>query len=314
MERTSVRSAMGGIERFFSGGAFPALALSLIFFYDLLLVGLLLAPGGESGLGAFADEFRVWCFGLDPATGRLEWGYVAGMTGPPLLLAAILALLWWEPLRALLARPLALLGYVLVAAVGVGGAAGAFAALGTPAEPGELPFPAEALRTALPSPELRLTNQAGERVDLAELRGDVVMLTAVYASCPHACPLLLAQAKRVIAKLTPEERDDLRVVAVTLDPERDSTELLAQLAELQGMETPLFNLVTGEPPEVERVLDAMGIARQRDPETGIIDHASLFLLLDRRGKVAYRLTLGDRQERWLASALRLLLREPPDVG
>jgi len=46
----------------------------------------------------------------------------------------------------------------------------------------------------------------------------------------------------------------------------------------------------------------------------VIDHANLFLLLDRNGKVAYRLGLGDRQERWLASALRILLQEPTHVG
>ena len=61
------------------------------------------------------------------------------------------------------------------------------------------------------------------------------------------------------------------------------------------MPAPLYNLVTGEADEVERVLDDMGVARQRDPETGIIDHASLFILVDRDGKVAYRLGLGERQ-------------------
>jgi protein SCO1/2 len=157
-------------------------------------------------------------------------------------------------------------------------------------------------------------NQAGEPVDLSRLRGKVVMLTAVYASCPHTCPVILAQAKRVIGELTDEERADLRLVGVTMDPAHDSPEVLADLAGRHGMERPVYNLVTGEPAEVERILDEMGIARTRDPETGVIEHANLFLLLDREGKIAYRLTLGDRQERWLASALRVLLREPPHAG
>jgi protein SCO1/2 len=306
--------AIGAIERFFSGGGFPALALSLLLFYELLLVSLLLAPGGESGLGAFADEFRLWCFGYDPATGRLDWAYVMSMIGPPMLLGSILALFWWEPLRALVARPLAALGYVLVSAVAVGGAAGALAALGPGGDTGALPFPAEALRTAHPPPEIRLTNQARETFDLSEQRGDVVLVTAMYAACPHACPLVLAQTKRAIGELTPEERADLRVVAVTMDPERDSPELLSEIARLQGMEAPLYNFLTGEAPEVERVLDRIGVARRRDPETGVIDHTTLFLLVDRAGSVAYRFTLGERQERWLVSALKLLLREGNDAG
>ena len=103
-------------------------------------------------------------------------------------------------------------------------------------------------------------------------------------------------------------------MAVTLDPEHDSPEVLAGLAEAHGLSAPLYQLLTGEPSEGERVLNEMSIARQRDPETGVIDHANLFLLLDRDGQVAYRLGLGERQERWLVSALRVLLREAPGAG
>ena len=310
-------SAEGAVSAFFSGSAFPGFALFLVLFYELLLLGLLLTPSAASGVGAFADEFRVWCFGLDPATGRIELAYVLGVTGPPALLAVLIALLWWEPLRSLVTRPAALAGCALAAALGVAGVASGLAALGSlqqGAVEAELSFPADALRTALPAPSLALANQLGEPVELAALRGDVVLLTAVYASCPHTCPLILAQARRAIDALGPGQREGLRVVAVTMDPSHDSADVLAELAGRHDMQTPLYNLVTGDPAEVERVLDAMGVARQRDPETGVIEHANLFLLVDRAGDVAYRLTLGDRQERWLVSALRLLLAEPADGG
>ena len=63
---------------------------------------------------------------------------------------------------------------------------------------GELPFPAEALRISQRAPAFRLTDQSGQPVDLAALRGSVVVLTAVYASCPHTCPLILAQARDAV--------------------------------------------------------------------------------------------------------------------
>jgi protein SCO1/2 len=298
------------IRRFIVGGGLPAFALCLLFFYELLLVGLLFTPPAATGFGAFAEEFRVWCFGYDPATGSTEWAYVMAMTLPQLMLGAVLALMWWEPLRAVIARPRVFARYAVVALAVVaatgGGLARAWATPGT----GELPFPAEALRTTYPAPEFALTNQAGERVDLAELRGNVVMLTAMYASCGHTCPLMLAQSKRAVGELTQAERDELRVVAVTLDPQRDSVEVLDHLSRQQDLPAPLYNLLTGEVAEVERVLDEMDVTRRRDPETGIIDHANLFLLIDRDGRVAYRLGLGPRQERWLTAALRVLLGEP----
>jgi protein SCO1/2 len=236
------------------------------------------------------------------------------MTGPPLLLGAIFVLLWQEPLRAVLRRPAALVAPAAAAAVFAASAAGAFTLLVRSVDLNELPFPAEALRTAHPAPQLRLLNQHEEIVDVSELRGHVVVLTAVYASCPHTCPLILAQARGAMEQLSPEERNDVRVVAVTMDPGHDTPEILAQLGEIQSLHAPLYQLVTGEPAEVERVLDALEVARRRDPETGIIEHANIFVILDRDGVVAYRFGLGDRQARWLLAALRILLDEPPHVG
>ena len=152
-------------------------------------------------------------------------------------------------------------------------------------------------------------NQDGATVDLAELRGKVVMLTAVYSTCPLSCPLILGQAKAAIAAVPGALRGDLHVIAVSMDPANDSPAVLAKLAREHEIAAPQYSLVTGEPAEVERVLDDLGIARSRNPETGVIDHANLFLLVDRDGRIAYRLTLGGRQQRWLTSALEVLLRE-----
>jgi cytochrome oxidase Cu insertion factor (SCO1/SenC/PrrC family) len=126
--------------------------------------------------------------------------------------------------------------------------------------------------------------------------------------------LILSQTKAALAEFAPEELQDLTVIAVTMDPSNDSAEILALLANGHGLQAPLYNLVTGPSQEVERVLDAMQIARTRDPETGVIDHANIFLLIDREGTVAYRLGLGERQKNWLTAALRVLLNERPDAA
>ena len=297
-----------------TGGAFPAFALSLLLCWALFLIAMLLAPANANGLGAFAEDFRIWCFGYDPATGRTEWAYVMAMILPQFMIGALIAYLWWEPLTEILRKPRIVARHLGAALLIVAGTSLGFVLSGSQAATGELPFPAEELRTAYAAPEFALTNQAEETVDLAALRGTVVMLTAVYASCPRSCPAILGQATAAIAELAPEEREGLKVIAVTMEPERDSPEVLARLAKNHGLQLPLYNLVTGAPADVERLLDRMEIARQRDPETGVIDHANLFLLIDRDGRVAYRLGLGDRQRRWLTSALRLLLKEKRAPG
>lgn len=302
------------VLRLFSGGRFPAFTLVFLLLYEVLLVTLLLVPPAPTGLGAFAEDFRIWCFGLNPATGHLQPANAILLLTPPLFFAAILVLLWREPLREELARPRALAADAGAAAVLAAAVAGGFVLLGAAPARGELPFPAEALRTTLPAPELRLVDQAGETIDLAALRGEVVLLTAVYASCPHTCPILLEQARSALDALDASERAHVRVVGVTLDPAHDTPAVLADLASMHGLDRPTYRLATGPTEDVERVLDRMDVSRRRDPATGVIDHANVFLVVDPAGRVAYRLTIGERQQRWLVSALRLLTREARDAG
>jgi len=307
-------SVIDSVIRFFAGARFPVFALGLVFFYELVLIALLLMPAAPSGLGAFAEDFRIWCFGYDPATGRMNLAYPFSLLLPPLLMSLCFALLWAEPLREAVRRPLGLLRDVGVAGLVVGGMVGGFVLLGADPAQGELPFPADALRIAQRPPAIALVDQTGTPLALETLRGEVVLLTAVYASCPHTCPLILAQARDALAALTPAERAHVRVVAVTIDPAHDDSAVLQQLADMHGLDAETYRLLTGEPAAVERVLDAMDVARRRDPETGVIDHANVFLVLDAQGRVAYRLSLGERQKRWLVSALQVLVREVPDAG
>ncbi|MBW2712221.1 MAG: SCO family protein [Deltaproteobacteria bacterium] len=280
-------------------------------FYQIFLLLVFLAPAAPTGLGAFAEDFRVWCYGYDPATGHYQIAYILSMFTPPWMLAGFIFLFWWAPLKEIGKQPAKLASYVATSGVMVSIVGGGMLYLGLDSElsTNEMPFPAEVLRTAHTAPTFNLTNQDGQAVDLESLRGNVVILTSVYASCPHTCPAVLAQAKAAIAELPEELRSDLHVVAISMDPANDTPEVLSELADMHDMQSPLYQFATGDPVVVNKLLNRMEIARTRDEETGIINHANLFMLIDRTGQVAYRLTLGPRQQRWLVSALTLLLKE-----
>lgn len=307
----SVRSAVESLQEFFGSWRFPALTLSLLVSFKLLALLVLAIPATPTAFGAFAEEFKVWCFGYDPAKGTLERAYVGLTLAEPLVLGLVITGVWWRPLRDILStRPRAVLPYV--GAAGIVVAVGAFALVGMrkEARAADLEFPAGSLRVSLPPPSIELADQDGVPVSLAAMRGRVVLLTGVYASCGYACPMILGEAKRAVGALSAAERKDVTVVAVTLDPEHDDQASLARMARAQGVEAPLFHLAWGSPPQVERTLDDIAIARTRDAKTGVIDHANVFVLVDRGGRIAYRLAAGASQERWLTDALRVLVREP----
>lgn len=301
-----------------AGAQFAAFVVVTCALLELAFVALLLLPSGGE-LGDFADQFRTLCYGRDPATGAMQPMMIGVLLLEPLGLGGLVAAVWSRPLRQAwrggrraLLRP-AVAAATLVIGLGIG-----LARVDVQAETGELPFPAEALRVHNPAPDLCggaapcLVDQSGAPTDLAALRGKVVVLTAIYARCGQACPTIFARARSAVEALSPAQQAEVVVAAVSLDPARDTPEILAGLAAAQGLGRPGWRLLTGEPARVEAALDRMEVARQRDPATGEIAHASVFLLLDRDGTLAYRLGLdatgdGARRQRWLGAAIRSLL-------
>jgi len=300
------------LTRALAGWRFPVFLLSCLAFFTLLVGVIVLAPTSGSASGSFADAFRVWCFGYDPATGAMQWVAVGTMLTQPFLLAGFVLAVWAAPLRLAVALPLRATAPVIASALAVVIAVGAgMVFFNERTEADARPLDVADLRTALPAPRIELTSHERAHVSLTAERGRVVLLTAVYASCGQACPMIMEQVKRVVASVPDDDRADLRVLCVTLDPEHDTPEVLAGLARLQKVAAPLYRLLTGAPEDVNRVLDDMNVARKRDPKTGIIDHANMFVIIDRKGTLAYRYGLGEQQERWLSTSLTRLLRERP---
>lgn len=302
---------LAALQSFFSSWRFPVVMLAMLLSFDVFQLGMLIIPRTDTGIGAFAEEFRVWCYGLNQETGELELSYVLMFLAQPAVVSLALGVVWFKQLReAIRSSRRAMLPYLAVAAVLVAASCYTLVGVGSTAQAKILPFPAAALRTAKPAPALVLTDQDGAQVDLAALRGNVVIVTGIYATCFHTCPLIMAQLKRSLDALSADERESVRVLAVTLNPEHDKQPVMLKTAARYQAKAPEYRFLHGAPSEVNAALDRLEIARSKNPMSGEIDHANLFILVDKQGRVAYRLTLGERQERWLVDALKLLTQEP----
>jgi protein SCO1/2 len=294
------------LTSFFSSWRFPTFAVAAVVGYEFALLALLLLPSGSE----FAEEFRRSCFGYDPASGMVSVIVVSTTLTVPLIVLLVASIVWWRELTAALgARRQAVAGCVSLGLAVAFGSVATLTAVSPSSKTDEQPFPTEALRTNFRAPEFELTDHTGNTVQLADFCGEVVLVTGFFASCGYTCPMLLSDLQNSVAVLTPEQLDDLRIAVITLDPKNDTPEVLASIATARGFSSPPFHLLTGEPSAVEKILDDFAFPRSRASNTGTIDHSKLFILLDRDGRVAYRFTLGKRQQNWLGNALRLLLDE-----
>ena len=156
-------------------------ALWVLFFYEVFVAIMTLAPINGGALGGFLEEFRIRCFQYEPKTGWMKWSSVAMMAAEPLPLMGIVFLVWRTQIRELWQTrrraviPIAVVALLLVSLLGAG-----LAGLGRAEtlQP-ELPFPADRLRSALPMPTFHLNTQDGQPVTLADFRGRITLVSAV---------------------------------------------------------------------------------------------------------------------------------------
>ena len=159
-----------------------------------------------------------------------------------------------------------------------------------------------------PAPDFALTNQDWTRVALSELRGRVVAITFIYASCADTCPLLTAKMARIQARLGPDFGPRVFFVSITVDPERDTPEVLRRYAEAHGATTAGWAFVTGSPDEIRAVARRYGVYYRKTPR-GDVDRTFLTSVVDQSGilRVQYLGVRFDPDE--LLRDIRGLLKE-----
>jgi len=138
-----------------------------------------------------------------------------------------------------------------------------------------------------PAPDFSLTDQDGKPVRAADLRGGFVLLDFVYTHCPGPCPILTGLHADVQRRLPPDLRGRVRLVSISLDPERDTPEALRAYALARGADLASWSFLTGRPEAVDAVLRAFGVGKQPGQD-GEIDHLVATFLLDPEGRIARR--------------------------
>jgi len=150
----------------------------------------------------------------------------------------------------------------------------------------------ERLPVVAAAPEFMLTNQAGERVRLTDLRGKVLAVTFIYTSCADTCPILTAKMASLQSKLGSAFGPHVRFISITVDPEIDTPEVLGRYAAAQGANLGGWSFLTGSPAEIQEVVRRYG-AFARKSQQGDVDHLFLTSLVDRQGSIRVQY-LGSR--------------------
>jgi protein SCO1/2 len=177
----------------------------------------------------------------------------------------------------------------------------------TPSGQAAAPFNGIDITGATYARDFQLTDFNGQPRRLSDFKGQVVMLYFGFVQCPDVCPTALSRAAAVQQQLGPSAAD-LQVIFVTVDPERDTPELLR---EYMAAFDPSFLALTGSAQAIQATADEFRAYYKKVP-TGssyTMDHTALSYVFDRQGRI--RVVLRHEQSAAdYAADIGRLLAEP----
>ncbi len=161
-----------------------------------------------------------------------------------------------------------------------------------------------------------LQNQEETPVTIPSLFEDKVTLVGfVYTHCPDICPMVTYNMRDVSREVNDER---FQLLSISFDPRRDTPAILSSYAESYKLNLDQWHLVTGQPSDVEYVMETLGIAVVKQPssfldsgeEMYFIDHSDKVLLIDDQAKLVDEFVGSTFDIQEVTLAARKLLDNP----
>lgn len=142
--------------------------------------------------------------------------------------------------------------------------------------------------------DFKLTDHTGQPRQLADYQGKIVTLFFGFTHCPDICPTTMADLAAAM-KLMGNQSDKVQVLFVTVDPERDTQEVLAKF--VPSFDNRFVGL-TGTPQQIDETAKTFKIFYAKQQEAGqsgySFDHSAGVYVFDQQGKIRIYLKYGQK--------------------
>lgn len=167
------------------------------------------------------------------------------------------------------------------------------------------PFKASDVSAKYAQADFHLFDAAGAPRSLKDYRGKVVAMFFGYTHCPDVCPTTLADMAQVM-RLLGKDADKVQVLFVTLDPERDTREMLAKYVPAFN---PVFAGLSGDSAATAQAAKAFGVTYEKQAGKNggyTLDHSAGTYLISPDGKFVLLAPYQQKTE-FLVQDIKLLL-------
>lgn len=160
-------------------------------------------------------------------------------------------------------------------------------------------------------PGFQLSNQNGQPFGSAQLAGKIWIADFIYTTCPGPCPML---SSRMSELQKPLEKTDVRLVSFSVDPQKDTPEVLRRYAEKLQAEPGRWDFLTGPKSAIYKIShDGFKLAVSDGSDAqGIPVHSTRMVLVDRHSQIRgyYDATEPEAITKLLADTNHLLREQP----
>lgn len=130
-------------------------------------------------------------------------------------------------------------------------------------------------------PDFSLTNQQGQPIGLSDLGGKIWIADFIFTHCPTICPIMTQEMVKLQSEF---DAEFVHFVSFTVDPERDTSEVLSRYAAQYGADEKRWHFLTGEKEKIYQLAN-VGFKLSAAQHGGGFPHSTKFALVARDGNI-----------------------------
>jgi protein SCO1 len=159
-------------------------------------------------------------------------------------------------------------------------------------------------------PDFALTDQAGQKVDLAQFQGKVVALTFGYSRCPNPqyCFRMSNNLAHVERRLRARHEKDLVLMTIMIDPDHDQGKALAEYADTWKADPRDWHFLTGPLDQIHQIAGMFGMDFWNND--GLLTHSLHTVIIDREGRLAANIEGNQFTAEELGDLVETVLKRP----
>lgn len=162
-----------------------------------------------------------------------------------------------------------------------------------------------------PAPDFALTTQDGSKLSSSDLKSNVLLVSFIFTTCNGTCPATTHRMSQIQEELKTRnlfKDGKVRLLSISLDPARDTPEVLRGYMKLYDADPAHWTFLTGPPDQVAGVVKSWGMW-VKPAANGQLDHPSRIFLVDAQYRIREIYNLNFLKPKWVVQDVELLMKE-----